>query len=84
MSKFGPKQQEHLDNLPPEAKMCGLCLKPFEVGDYTTLIPLGPEPDDMDAVRAYLTGRVHNARAVEIHWDCLEQVDGILLMTLGG
>lgn len=71
MRTFGPKSADH----PSVGKECVVCLKPLAVGDFTTLIALGPDPDDTDAVHKALVGEPYNARAVEIHANC---VDGVV------
>lgn len=61
--RFGPRPE----NAP--VGPCPACHKPFVVGDYTTLIPLGPGDDPEQQERA-AEGRVYNAVAVEVHWTC--------------
>ncbi|HTF64902.1 MAG TPA: hypothetical protein VK638_19670 [Edaphobacter sp.] len=70
--KFGPKTADH----PSVGKGCPICGKVFVEGDYTTLIPLGPDPDDKDEIRKFLIGGAYNARAVEIHWECTKMMKG--------
>lgn len=61
MRKMGPKPTDH----PSIGTLCRICNKPFQTGDYTTLIAEANE----DKVRQ--VGRPHNAIAVEIHWECV-------------
>lgn len=68
MRKFGPKGETH----PTVGKECPACHQPFAEGDFTTLVSLGPG-DDEDARKRRDQGRVYDAVAVEIHWDCSEQ-----------
>lgn len=63
--KYGPKTEYH----PSVGKDCLACHLPFVVGDYTTLIPLGPGADP-EARRQLRAGRPYNAVAIEIHWGC--------------
>lgn len=53
-AKFGPAEQDD----PAVGELCPACRKPFVVGDYTTLIPLGPgdNPDRQALARAGTTG----------------------------
>lgn len=64
MRRFGPKSAEH----PSVGKPCPLCLLPFKVGDYTTLLEIGPA-DEEEASRKR-AGRVYTAEAREVHWEC--------------
>jgi hypothetical protein len=63
--KFGPKDADH----PSVGKECPACHKPFEAGDYTTLVVLGPGGDEEARERAR-EGRPYNAVAAEVHWTC--------------
>lgn len=65
MRKFGPKSKDH----PSCGEHCFACKQPFQEGDYTTLIPLGPGDDPESQERAR-EGRPYNAIAIEIHWSC--------------
>lgn len=65
MRKFGPKQADH----PGIGKECPACHVPFVVGDWTTIIPLGPG-NDPEAQQRVREGRAYNAVAVEVHWAC--------------
>lgn len=62
--KFGPKEK-----LSPEQPTCPACRKPFALGDYTTLVALGPG-DDPDEQRLAREGRPYCAVAIEVHWAC--------------
>jgi hypothetical protein len=63
--RFGPKTADH----PSVSRECPACRQPFAVGDYTTLIALGPG-DDPDAQERARDGRPYNAVAAEVHWAC--------------
>ena len=67
--QFGPKAAEH----PSVGQPCPACKVPFAAGDYTTLATLGPG-DDEEARERRDAGRPHNAVALELHWDCAEQL----------
>ncbi len=62
---FGPKPADH----PSVGNPCPACHKPFEAGDYTTLIALGPGSDP-DAQQRAREGRPYTAVAVEVHFTC--------------
>lgn len=62
---FGPKSADH----PSVGDECPACHKPFEAGDYTTLIALGPGDDSEEREKAR-GGRYYNAVALEVHWAC--------------
>lgn len=64
-NRFGPKTAKH----PSVGKPCPACRKKFKVGDYTTLITLGPG-DNKEQQQKARTGRAYNAVAVEVHWVC--------------
>lgn len=66
LRKFGPKTAEH----PSIGRECPACHVEFAVGDYTTLIPLGPGGDEEAQQRAR-EGRPYNAVALELHWTCV-------------
>lgn len=63
--RFGPKPETH----PSVGTECPACKKPFETGDYTTLIALGPG-DDPESQEKARDGSFYNAVAVEVHWAC--------------
>jgi hypothetical protein len=64
-----------------ERTQCPICAQPFAVGDRLTMIPIGPDPNDDEAVRKYLTGDGdYNARARCIHEACLTEVLPIFLV----
>lgn len=48
MRKFGPKRADH----PSVGELCPACKKPFQVGDFTTLVALGPGDDPEAQERA--------------------------------
>lgn len=66
MRPFGPKAADH----PSVGEPCAACRHPFEPGDYTTLVSLGPGEDEEARQRAR-EGRAYNAVAVEAHWACV-------------
>lgn len=63
--RFGPKSAGH----PSVGEECPACRQPFEEGDYTTLIELGPGEDEEARKRAR-EGRAYIAVAIEVHWAC--------------
>ena len=65
--KFGPKRADH----PSVGESCPVCHQPFKEGDYTGLIPLGP--GDEEAKSRAKEGKSYNAKAVEVHWDCMAE-----------
>ena len=62
---FGPKTARHFSCGQP----CPACHIPFAVGDYTTLLALGPGDDQEMQTRAR-EGRWYNAVAIEVHLAC--------------
>lgn len=58
LPKYGPKEADHVS----VGEKCAACRKPFQAGDFTTLIVIGPG-DDPDSRRAALRGRPYNAVA---------------------
>ena len=65
MRKFGPKKSDDRAIGWP----CPACDEDFAVGDFTTLISLGPG-DDPEAQKRCRDGRPYNAVAKEVHWAC--------------
>jgi len=65
LRKFGPKSKDH----PTVGKDCLACNKPFEEGDYTTLIAMGPG-DDPESRKKCKEGWAYNSVAKEVHWAC--------------
>ena len=63
--KFGPKGADHFT----VGKPCPACQKPFQAGDFTALVALGPG-DDPEAQEKAQAGRPYNAVAVEVHYSC--------------
>ena len=70
LRRFGPKPEGAL------LMTCSACQVQFKTGDYSTLIALGPGPDEEEQQKAR-EGRPYNAVAVEVHWFCAtgESVD---------
>lgn len=66
-------------------KPCPVCGVTFQVGDYTTLVALGPggSPEEREKAR---TGRPYNAVALEVHWACAtgHETSSHPLIKLGG
>jgi hypothetical protein len=50
-------------------RKCAACHERFEVGDFTTMIPLGPgnDPDSQERARE---GRYYIPVGIEVHWAC--------------
>lgn len=65
LRRFGPKAANH----PSVGRACPACHEPFCVGDYTTLVPLGPGDDSEQQARAR-DNQAHAVVAVEVHWAC--------------
>jgi hypothetical protein len=63
LHKIGPLTEP----LPPVE--CPGCRKPFAVGEYATLVMIGPG-DDAVARERCLQGRAYNAICVPVHWAC--------------
>jgi len=65
LPKFGPTAPDH----PTVGQECKACNQPIAVGDYTTIIPLGPGEHDDDRRKAR-EGRPYRAVGVLVHWAC--------------
>jgi len=65
LHKFGPKEPNH----PTRGGTCLLCQERLKVGEYTTVIPLGPGNDE-DAQAACRAGRPYHGIGIEAHWGC--------------
>lgn len=65
LSRFGPKTRANLK----KGEVCAACKKAFKVGQFTTLIALGPG-EDVEGRRQAREGRAYNAVALEVHWAC--------------
>lgn len=63
--KFGPKTETH----PSCGEKCPACGDVFKVGDFTTLVALGPG-NSLEEQEKATQGRAYNAVAVEVHWAC--------------
>jgi hypothetical protein len=65
LRRLGPKPAEHSS----VGRPCPACQDPFEIGDYTALVPIGPgrDPEEQALARAGLS---YNAIALEVHWVC--------------
>lgn len=71
LRRFGPKAPDHHT----VGNGCIICADVLQVGDYTTLLALGPGEDVEEQERAR-TGRSFRAVAIEVHWACATgQVD---------
>lgn len=64
--KFGPKEAGSMGI----GELCPGCKMPFKVGDYTTLVTIGPG-DSPEEQRNAREGRAYTAVAVEAHWTCV-------------
>lgn len=65
LRRLGPKSENH----PSIGELCPACKKAFMVGDYTTLVCLGPG-DSPDAQKRAAEGRSYTAVAIEVHYTC--------------
>lgn len=63
--QYGPRDASDVSIGQP----CFACGVPFAVGDYSTLIPLGPGAREEARTEARL-GRPFCAVAIQIHWSC--------------
>lgn len=69
MRKFGPKLHDEDD------RRCAACDWPFQKGDFTTLVSVGPGDDPRERARRD-AGRPYNSVAVEVHWECSPYTEG--------
>lgn len=67
--RFGPKTHESAEQDAIAGRRCPACHNPFQPGEYTTLIALGPG-DDPESQERCQNGRTYNAVAVEVHYAC--------------
>ena len=65
--KFGPLTAETLEHT---TSPCPACHEPFVVGDYTTLVAIGPGKSE-EARERCRDGRAYNAIAVMAHYGCV-------------
>jgi len=65
LPKIGPKDIGH----PTVGGVCLLCQEVYVVGDYTTLLPLGPGASE-DSRKLARAGEPYEGIAVEAHWSC--------------
>lgn len=63
---FGPKTADH----PSIGQVCSRCGKPFQAGDYTTLVPVEAGFASKEDEEKAMSGRPYNIEAEEIHWAC--------------
>jgi len=75
LSKIGPKTIGH----PTVGGSCLLCQEPYEVNDYTTLLPLGPGAD-VESRTLCRAGEPYEGIAVEVHWTCATGVPDVELI----
>ena len=68
--KFGPKTAANAARDAEKGLKCPGCSKPFEEGDMTTLVSIGPG-DDEDARQRCSEGRPYNGVAIEAHYACV-------------
>lgn len=66
LRKYGPKKEDS----PTLGRCCPICNHYLLIGDYTTLIPLGPGEDPQERRKCRL-GQFYNAIAIEAHYDCV-------------
>jgi hypothetical protein len=67
VSGIGPKPADN-DTI---GKTCPACGVPFETGDHTSLVPLGPGADRAEQVKC-AQGRPYNGIGIEIHHMCAQ------------
>lgn len=65
IKRYGPKDESH----PTLGKLCAACNRPFEVGDYTAFITLGPG-DDRGAQEKARMGLPYDGVVIEVHYAC--------------
>lgn len=63
--RFGPKAADH----PSVGRLCPACNEPFQVGDYVTIVALGPGADPEEQARAWAR-KPYSAIGLEVHWAC--------------
>lgn len=68
MRPFGPKPADH----PSVGKACLICKRPFEAGDYTTLVATAPA--DAEEAAKMRAGRAYNSLAEEVCWEHAEAI----------
>jgi len=68
--KYGPKSKDHSSI----GTLCLSCGKPFQEGDYTTLMDIGPA--DAENKIKMLQGKPYTAEAEEIHYSCYIEIYG--------
>lgn len=64
--KFGPKKADH----PSVGNICSRCGKPFQPGDYTTLIEIEAGFASEEDMQKAMNGGAYNCEAEEVHYDC--------------
>jgi hypothetical protein len=67
--KFGPMTEQTVTGHKESNRKCPACDQEFKVGDFTTLVTLGPGDSEESQQRA-VKGRPYNAVALEVHWAC--------------
>lgn len=63
--KIGPKDHRH----PTVGGVCLLCQEAFKGGDYTSILPMGPGPDE-ESRTLCKAGQNYEGIGVEVHWLC--------------
>ena len=69
--KMGPLKAGH----PGVGRICPGCKEPILVGEYVTLLAVGPG-DDPEQRRKARAGRPYNAVAIIAHYECVTGGDG--------
>lgn len=70
--KIGPKIAGH----PTIGGVCLLCQKAYVIGDYTTILPLGPGEEQESRILCR-NGQPYEGLGVEVHWTCATGEPGV-------
>lgn len=65
LPKIGPKSIGH----PTVGGSCLLCQGVYKIGDYTTILPLGPG-ENQESRNLCRRGQPYEGIGVEVHWGC--------------